>query len=828
MKKSKKPNQSEVFYNAGFAPSQIEYWNDYQSHLNKFGFQIIEYTDPLQTKEIWQCYLESSDWEAQEDLKKGFDGQRFNTRLAQQIKDREGYSNTYWETFTQNIKWRGYYVPVEDFLYFTIPQMKTEINHAFHLSRHFNLTGYLVALKKDSVDRRLVQCPLTLLGIWNFMTFYNSFLFECFDAKKIQHKPLTNWYSRNISFNNFVRFLPSKQLTELLFAVIESSYDSGKGSGYLYRLIKHATPTVKAFFDKHKEAVREWVDEQKGKLFSVEMKLDFLQICQQDRLVFSAMETVEFARHNTEQHIQLSDVLLRAFKKDKSGILDELKSALSKVSVIDMLWFDPWYADLKPKRYIPNMRRIDLPISYQWDQLDEYFVSNHKEMIETLPEEIRNPLDEKIQTNWQSYLMNLANSYTPPSIIWKQIHGEPLPQWNIPTNREAKNYKKVFFDKQESRAEQERRLKQQLLEMQKLKSKSEIQNYLDKVSPFFDPFLRNKWEMYVEDRQSSMQIIEKYRTQKMIELGISEKNETLDFKHEIWLDEMLQIEEEIKKYIPFVKKAFKSALPVRRTVEFNAMRHDKSGVEFDPTTINDQNKWLRGDVMKTLKVSVKKQEAEQINAFCLDLSGSMKHERMRNLYKILYLLVLGLEDRKSYDAFHFFNAQFIEGTNFSEDFTRRSLLFDILHNISDIIEGQVKYSGYYGTNISDGIDQCHRRILDFKEEMQKKKPEVEFLSSLFVITDGEPSMGITDLDELQDFVTEKRADGKVEIKGIYIKSKKDENNFMESIFGKDQFVETVEFDEAVKKFTSILSMTYKKQRNAFKWKMKKQSISGNK
>ena len=149
------------------------------------------------------------------------------------------------------------------------------------------------------------------------------------------------------------------------------------------------------------------------------------------------------------------------------------------------------------------------------------------------------------------------------------------------------------------------------------------------------------------------------------------KTVTIDYRTEMWLDEMLKIEEEIRSYIPYVKKAFNAALPIRKTVEFNNDRHDFSGIEFDSSTINDQNKWLRGEVMKTMKSKTKLGEIEQINAFCLDYSGSMDHTRMRNLFKILYLLVLGLEDRKSYDAFHFFNSNFIEGSNFTEEFTRR-------------------------------------------------------------------------------------------------------------------------------------------------------------
>ena len=269
-----------------------------------------------------------------------------------------------------------------------------------------------------------------------------------------------------------------------------------------------------------------------------------------------------------------------------------------------------------------------------------------------------------------------------------------------------------------------------------------------------------------------------------------------------------------------------AALPIRKTIEFNSERHVQSGIEFDPNTINDQNKWLRGEVMKTVTSKTKLGEIEQINAFCLDYSGSMKHDRMRNLFKILYLLVLGLEDRKSYDAFHFFNSNFIEGLNFTEEFTQRSLLFRILSKVSEIKDGKVLYGGYTGTNIGAGVLECHNRIHSFKNEITQKKPNSNFVCSMFVITDGEPSVGIYDLDELNDFIQEKRNDGEIAIKGIYIKSEEDENNFMESIFGPEEFVETVEFGEAVNKFVTIMTKTYREQRKTQKWKMRQNTIKG--
>ena len=81
-------------------------------------------------------------------------------------------------------------------------------------------------------------------------------------------------------------------------------------------------------------------------------------------------------------------------------------------------------------------------------------------------------------------------------------------------------------------------------------------------------------------------------------------------------------------------------------------------------------------------------------------------------------------------------------------------------------------------------------------------------------------------EELNAFIEEKRMDGDISIKGIYIKDPEDEDSFMEEIFGKENFVETIEFGEAVNKFVSIMTKTYREQRQKEKWKIRQNTIKG--
>jgi len=325
--------------------------------------------------------------------------------------------------------------------------------------------------------------------------------------------------------------------------------------------------------------------------------------------------------------------------------------------------------------------------------------------------------------------------------------------------------------------------------------------------------LQQQWDKTAKAQLISIQHKGEHRLRRMQEFGMLDGNKRPDKKLELWLDELLQIEKEIGPYIPFVQQAFLMALPSKTSTEFDPYQHSHDGIEFDPETTQDQHKWLRGEVMKALRVRSGKADAEQVNAFALDFSGSMRHKRMRNLFKILYLMVLGLEDRKSYDAFHFFGTNFIETVNFSDNYTNKSLLFRILKQIARIDYEGVRYGGIGGTNMSEGIIGCHDRVKAFAEQLKAKYPKRFFLKSIFVITDGEPSLGVHVPEALNLIIDKKRKDGNIAIKGIYLRPEDEKfASFMEQIFGKDQFVETDDFAEAINRLVFIMTQTYKQQR----------------
>jgi len=135
----------------------------------------------------------------------------------------------------------------------------------------------------------------------------------------------------------------------------------------------------------------------------------------------------------------------------------------------------------------------------------------------------------------------------------------------------------------------------------------------------------------------------------------------------------------------------------------------------------------------------------------------------------------------------------------------------VLRSISKIKDGKVFYEGKRGTNISASVVECHQRIQNFIRKKGFDSSGKKYLTSVFVITDGEPSAGILDTNLLREKINEKRNEGNTAIKGIYIKPKGEESISMEQFFGLNEFVETEDFDNAIERFIQAMSATYIQQ-----------------
>ena len=831
-KQSTQPSPG-ILETSGLAANKIREWNDLQRKFSREGFTVIEFVPTAAEGKYWRCYLGKDEKKSKLDFKiwKTKDISLETNEEIRRCFSEPGFktSASFWNRLKSDLNLRGFFIPVDELSNLEISRLETYFSLLKLKQEYFPFVSFLNDLKKESLEIGKRDIPLAILALWHFFRFYVDFLIKASSKQISVFRRAKDLFTEHTAIAGFDHKLPSEQVITILFLLCDQFYLQEKNKSVLKKLINRSAPNVQAFFEKHTKKILAFIEsgfktilDKKRLNVEKEIKGEFFNICLGDA---NLIRLQEFLDDDSQSDFMqyLPQELQNNYGLDrKKTISDKMKAVIGTASIMDRIQAvaDNVQSNAQPL-FVPTPNSFADDKSQKWYELSDPEKSKILQSIEAyLPESLKEELEAVIQIRWNKHQQNLANQITAPFMVWELHLSSLIPQWNILDINRTKALQSEFWKKREAEEKEMQRLKRMLPELYKLNNTLALQKFLKGFSGFSFSNVQNEWDQAVNAHQITIQNRMNYRIRRMREFGILEGQESWNIRKEIWLDEMLQIEEEVKPYILFVKKAFQAALPVRRSVEFDPYRHSHDGVEFDPMTVQDQDKWMRAEVMKTLRNKVDRGEVEQINTFCLDSSGSMDHERMRNLFKILYLLILGLEDRKSYDAVHFFSTFFSETANFTNDYTNRSLLFKVLRRISTIHEKEVLYGGNGGTNISDGVLKCHERILDFSKGIKEKSPEINIVSSLFVITDGEPSMGIINIEELHDFIETKRIDGSVAIKGIYLKSEEDESGYISQIFGENNYVETTDFNEAVDKFVRIMTQTYKEQRRNFKWKKK--------
>ena len=700
------------------------------------------------------------------------------------------------------------------------------------LHSDFQFEKYLESVqhKKHQLKNKGILVPF--IAIREHFHFYILFLKEVYQSDFHAVKSFRKILNQPISVSDFNEKLPSEQITLLFYHVANQHFCKTFDETSFQKLVDKSSLKIQSFWKKRSRYFSEYFENlfssKKNKsrfdIFSLDnIEEDFFEICMSDFELIQFQEIMDNDSNNYFIKLLPEEFEYKYGEFRKLSLREKMKKAIGDSSILERIQSlsDLNIPDPKPTLTYPVESWID-EVDYYWYDLEEVNKLEFRNAINNfLDLENSEELKRVANIRWNLHLEKLSNNILAPLIFWQKEKNDWIPQFNLMPQQESKTLEIKFQKRIETELLELDLLEKMLSELYTKQSLTGIRNFTNSSRGFKVGFIEKKWSDSLSAHILNVKNRENYRLRRMQEFGIVEGDEVVNRRKEIWLNEMLEIEKEVRPYVLYVKNAFQGALPVRKTVEFDPYRHSFDGVEFDPETIQDQEKWLNGEVMKSLRIKVDKEPVEQINAFALDSSGSMKHEKMRNLFKLCYLLVLGLEDRKTYDAFHFFSTYFIETANFSHDYTNRNLLFKVLRNISKIKDGKVLYAGKGGTNISAGVVECHLRIQNFIKEKNFDRSGKKYLTSIFVITDGEPSAGIMDIDLLREKIVEKRNETNTAIKGIYIKPKGEESMFMEQIFGANKYVETEDFDNAIERFIQVMTATYKQQRKKLKQAEKK-------
>jgi len=819
-----------------FPAYTIMQWIKTLKALSEKNIEIVEVQPENSNDNHWGLIIDSITHQNKE-LNPNYQSnyKRLNDDLKKQFDKTNDVDSRYWNNLFSSITLSGFNIPVDDIKKVNYEVLRHSLIYYHLYLKYFQYKELFISIQRNILNNKNESDDIAIVA-WDYIYYYSKFLHEVKKNTSDAYKEYYCWYTERIDLNNLYRRLPSEQITALLLIKCESALLNKSKYNYDKTGTSKACEAVKLFFDKYHNAIEIVLERSKPNLnpneFSIhyhQLQTEFSNVFEQDKDELLVQEALD-NRSKLDLHNSLPILLqikhgpnspynLTNIIKDKIFDSDDKQEGLFQEDTKVL----PKYGALQENLYSINFQKWYDIMPVQRKSILKLMKQNSSGK---LLEEGLNAVDSRMKL----HSLNLINQMTIPVVEWEYDKRNIYPRWNLFDNNHPKSISELYHISKEKIAIEEKLLEEYINQIAQIQTTYNLNQFLISYKPSFIYYeYQQRWNQELQRNKVRIQQKQRYFNSRMKELGIYEAK--LDeYQSHIYLKEMLLIEQEIRPYVQYVKKAFQSALPIRNKVGFSQNRHTSDGVEFDPDTLFDQEKWVRAEVMKAMESSIQRGEAIQINTFCLDYSGSMNHARMRNLFKILYLLVLGLEDRKSYDAFHFFNHNFIEVVNFTNEFTHRKVLFKILQQISKIDEGRLVFSGTNATNISEGVKRSHEKMKEFVTGYKSNYPESNIVTSLFVISDGEPTIGITDLAKLNQFIAEKRKDGDVEIKGIYIKDDNSttdedlESYFMKEIFGDENYVETTDFKEGVNKFVKIMTETYKKQRKAYKWKNKKRKL----
>lgn len=806
-------------------------WKTIERRLERKSLVILAVSVDYEDRVAWKLYIDKKKYESpfstsqlksyQDTFQAGEFDHISNIDLRILFSSELDVSKAYWKLLSEQSHAFIMCVSIEEIDSFGTARLSAYLHFQQQILINFPFYDLFRIVSSRSKDHMLMHDHL-IDTLWD--TFL-AFLF-CFRSISRLSPASSSMRERPFDFPTpmeFQKLLPSMQFLFILLQYASTEILKIGSKSVLKRYVNVAYEIVRQAIDDGQDALDDLFDANKQKEFQFDV-YNMNEQVQQLRHVFTQIvdEDLMMLLYQEAQWSGENEYLTPLFNQLAVDATIEPKSALqlwmarvSNTSINDRI------AGLADKHLAADDANI-------WPESDAlvgddicrrfYYDTEHIEefkfLFNKLPDKDKQKALRFVKKQWRSQFFILSNTMTYPYFKFV-IHEDKLfPQWNLASTKEAEELLN-------QRAAWEMKQIQAQIEIDQEMNRRKGSELIGRSSLPSRLIYNDQARATIQDYNQAQSVLLAYRTQKKLDYGIRKENRTHEDHSEIWLNEILQIEKEVAPFVIFVKKAFQSALPVRKSVVIDHDRNTQDGVDFDPETMQDPHKWMHGEIMTAFKTKTGRRDAAQINTFVLDASGSMRHARMRNLFKVLVLMVMGLEDRKSFDAFHFFNLDFVEGAKFSDAYTNRSILFRILKRIAKIENNRVSYSGNGGTNMSEGIIQSHDRLQAFQDYLKQKKPRALFLNSLFVITDGRPSVGISNPTELNVLINEIRQEHNA-IKGIYFRPEEDvnEQSFMSEIFGAEHCVESTNFEELINQLVSIMTRTYKLQREKLKYQAK--------
>lgn len=777
-------------------PAAREQWAAYREDALERGETVLL----LPKVNRWYPYLTVSTAE------------EINIRLIRIWQDQEASASKFsaWAELERTAGWRGVLAP-EDALETMDVHALLNLSGALEFRRNnLDYFDFLRATEQSAMTNPDV--PVAAVANWHYALSYARLL----ERARTQGAEVGTMVQGFVDPTRFSSLLPSGQAITLLLRYCHRNFARLWDGAEQRRLLAAAHPAVRTFFTSVTDLDAALAGREANKTEAA-----FYQCCHADIPLVTVQEILDGAGGQ-----KLLAKLPREFRERfentaSTSIGERLQRFVGRLSILDRVSAGTSPAPAAAPTYGVPRKELAADTATKWYEIDPEELSALLTEVEGRPSFL-----VAGRKRWETYLRHTLNHLTAPILVWREMNGSIVPQFDLAPGAAVDLAARTHEEEQRLIRTELERIDRLLPALRRTNSEIAIRELERKRSLFKTPVARGRWKQHLNRQRQEVLMQRKFREQKMTEFGLAEAGFAPREMDE-WLDELLKVEREVRPFMAYVRKAFQAALPVGSTTEFNPFRHRHDGVEFDPETIQDQDKWLRGDVMKTLRTRKNYAPITQVNVFCLDFSRSMNHDLMRNLFKVVFLLVSGLEGRETYDAIHFFGSDFRESVSFTDSrgYTTRGVLAKILSHVATIEQGSVVYSGFGGTNISAAVQNSHARIQAFSKKLKEEKPDLRFVKSVLILTDGQPTVGIINLPVLREFIDGFRDDD-VSIKGIYLKHPLEQSDFMARIFGAMHSVEATSFEELIASFVQTMSLTYRQQRKDYRAAQKRKRLLG--
>jgi len=460
-----------------------------------------------------------------------------------------------WHELRELGNWLGYLVPMFELDRLGPHVVRDVVEGLAHQQRYFAWNEYLEAVANEA--DRMSDHPIVLAGLWNYVLFYNAFL----HTSRGHGVRLELVLQRMPDGDTFSNRLPSEQCLELLLQLCREPFAKYFNATEFEQLRAAAHPPVKTFFNENIRSLRRMLaGGTKMSTANTQVAGAFYDCCKEDLPFVEVQDSLDgWGAWDKNTKVRKAP----AFTPTNVSfpLLDRLRNVVSRVGLLERIASVRPPAPAAAPRFGDPYEPLAPAKAQKWYGLPEAALARQLAQVSSPP-------TSNLHKRWEEQLRRCADHLMMPILHWGWTQKLVLPAWNFPDPAVGISARKAYEAEQVLIAEEMKRLDSLLYRLRTSSSLFHIKKVDEDMRFFKSAAVARHWEEAKLEQRRKLKHHDRYRQQRMEEFGISESGLS-KFKNEVWLDEMLRVEEEVRPYMAYVRRAFQAALPVGTTIEFN-------------------------------------------------------------------------------------------------------------------------------------------------------------------------------------------------------------------------------------------------------------------